>query len=357
MTEEHRFWIKVVLSLLLGVAVVAGLYSLNVVLTPFFAGFVGAYILKGSVNCLERWHIDRGLASGLVIAALSCLVISLVLFALPYIQQQLMKLAAAIPNLVLDTINYILPLLEKLFGKHHFQVDALQRQLSTHIGDILRLTVQFIMNLLSSGSVVVNLFSWIILTPLIMFYLLRDWTRILTTLQNLIPLSYRAGIATTMYEVDQRLSAYASGQVLVCLILAILYASGLKLIGLEDGIFLGILTGIASFIPYVGAFIGFLASLGLAFAQTSNFSLILPISLVFCAISFVEGSFLTPRLIGQKIGLHPLWILFALCASGAWFGFLGLVFTLPVAASIGVFVRILVRAYQKSHLYQGQRVS
>lgn len=354
MTEEHRFWVKFIFILFLAAVAAYSFYSLNVILIPFFAGFVGAYILKGFVNKLERWHIDRGFASGLVIGTLSCLVIGLILFALPYIQQQLTKLAAAVPKLVLNTIHYTLPVLEKLFGKHHFQIEELQNQLSTHLGDILRLTVQFIINLLSSSSIVMNLFSWVVLTPLVMFYLLRDWTKILIVLKNLVPLKFQKGVMEMAMEVDQRLSAYASGQAFVCLLLSILYALGLKSIGLAEGTFLGILTGIASFIPYVGAFIGFLASLGLGFAQTGDFSFILPISLVFCIISFVEGSILTPKLIGKKIGLHPLWILFALCASGAWFGFFGLIFTLPVAASMGVLVRILMRTYQQSRFYQGE---
>lgn len=315
------------------------------------AGFVGAYTLRHLVSRLGQWRLGRGVASALVILSLLFSIGGLTLFALPYIQQQLTQLAIAIPNLATRFLETISPILEKFFDEHP---DELRRQLTSHIGGLLQLSLQFFINLISSSAVIANLLSWVILTPLIMFYLLKDWPKLFSVLQNLIPLKYREGIVSISRDIDHMLSTYAWGQIRVCLILALLYACGLRLIGLEQGVFLGLLTGLLAFIPYVGALIGFLASLGLMLAQTGDFQLLPSIVFVFFVINFIEANLLTPRLIGQKIGLHPLWILFALLAGGSWFGFVGLVFTLPMAALIGILVRVMIRYYEKSYFYQGR---
>jgi predicted PurR-regulated permease PerM len=354
MTKEQRFWLELIIAICAASFLVLGIYSLKSILVPFLAGFIGAYTLRHLVSRLEQWRLGRGLASALVILSLLFIICGLTLFALPYIQQQLTQLAAAVPNLASRWLETISPLLEKLFDSHPVQIEELQRQLTTHIGSLLQLGLQFFINLISSSAVIANLLSWVVLTPLIMFYLLKDWPKLFNNLQNLIPLKYRNGVISISRDIDHMLSAYAWGQIRVCLILAVLYACGLRLIGLEQGVFLGLLTGLLAFIPYVGALIGFLASLGLMLAQTGDFHLLTPIVLVFFVINFIEANLLTPRLIGQKIGLHPLWILFALLAGGSWFGFVGLVFTLPMAALVGILVRVMIRYYEKSFFYQGQ---
>jgi predicted PurR-regulated permease PerM len=351
MTKEQRFWLELIIVICVASFLVIGLYSLKSILMPFLAGFIGAYTLRHLVSRLESWRLGRGPASALVILSLLFIICGLAFFALPYIQQQLTQLAAAIPNLAKRFLDSIAPILEKFFDRHP---DELQRQLTTHIGELLQLSLQFFINLISSSAVIANLLSWVVLTPLIMFYLLKDWPKFFKSLQNLIPLKYRDGIISISRDIDHMLSTYAWGQIRVCFILAVLYACGLRLIGLEQGVFLGFLTGILAFIPYVGALIGFLASLGLMLAQTGDFHLLTPIVLVFFVINFIEANLLTPQLIGQKIGLHPLWILFALLAGGTLFGFVGLVFTLPMAALIGILIRVMIRYYEKSLFYQGQ---
>lgn len=354
MTKEQRFWLELIITLYAASLLIFGIYSLKPILTPFLAGFIGAYALRHLVNHLERWRLGRGLASAVVILSLLLLIWGLTLFALPYIQRQLTQLAAAVPNLATRFLETILPVLEKLFNEHFVQIEDLRHQLTSHIGALLQLSLQFFINLISSSTVIANILSWVILTPLIMFYLLRDWPKLFAVIRKLIPLKHRHSVTEVSHDIDHMLSTYAWGQIRVCLILAALYACGLQLIGLEQGIFLGSLTGILAFIPYIGALIGFLASLGLMLAQTGDLSLLPSLILVFGVINFIEANFLTPLLIGKKIGLHPLWILFALLAGGSWFGFVGLIFTLPMAALIGVLVRVTLRYYEKSLFYQGQ---
>ena len=325
-------------------------YSLNAIILPFLLGFVGAYASNGLVSRLEKIHIARGVGSALVILGVIFLLILLLIVAFPYLQQQLITLAIALPKIVDTSVNNLKPFLDQCAEKFGTPDPAeLKTHLSSHVGDILSWSVRIITGILSNGMVLANLISLVFLTPIIMFYLLKDWPKLIRRLDVYIPPLHKEAVHGYVKKIDDTLSAYAKGQATVCLVLMILYSIALWAVGLNQGLFIGVLTGFLSFIPYLGAIIGLLTSVALAFTQDP--SLIVPIMIVFFVVGMTESNILAPRLIGEKVGLHPVWIIFSLLAGASWFGFLGILVALPVGAIIGVVVRFGIEWYLTSPLY------
>ena len=347
--RTHVFWFA-----LLGLAaLMATLYSLGSVLMPFLTGFVGAYALNWPATWLSQRYLSRGIASAFLVLSLIIILITLMLVALPYLQQQLFLLASSIPRLIERLFQNIAPTLESISNDYGTPSAAeLKTQVISHLGDILTWSVRVITNLLSNGMALANLLSLVILTPLITFYLLKDWPRIVTKIDNLLPTQWASQIRKHTTTVDRTLSSYAKGQAIICLILMVLYSTSLWAIGLKQGVIVGILAGFLSFIPYIGMLIGYMTSLGLSFAEFTSWSAIGCVTLVFITINLIEANVLVPRFIGQKIGLHPVWIIFALLAAGTWFGFMGILVALPVTAALGVITRILIDWYIETPFYQ-----
>ena len=351
MIEAQRtqsFWF----TLLVLMAFVATLYSLGSILMPFLAGFIGAYALNVPTTWLSDRHLSRGIASAFLVLSLIIILVTLMFVALPYLQQQLFLLAGNIPRLIERLFQNIAPTLES-FSQDYGTPSAaeLKTQVISHLGDVLTWSVRVITNLLSNGMALANLLSLVILTPVITFYLLKDWPRMIAKINTLLPAKWAPQIRDHTTTVNSTLSSYAKGQAITCLILMLLYSSSLWAVGLKQGIIVGILTGFMSFIPYIGMLIGYMTSLGISFAEFTNWSSIGLITLVFIIISLIEGNILIPRLVGQKVGLHPVWIIFALLAAGTWFGFIGILLALPITATMGVLTRILLDWYKKTDFY------
>lgn len=348
--RTHWFWFAL---LSLG-ALVATLYSLGSILMPFLTGFVGAYVLNSPTTWLSR-HLSRGIASAFLVLSLIIILIALMLIALPYLQQQLFLLAVSIPPLIERLFQNVAPTLENISQNYGTPSAAeLKTQVISHLGDILTWSVRVLTNLLSNGMALANLLSLVILTPVITFYLLKDWPRMVSKINNLLPARWAPQIRQHIITIDHTLSSYAKGQAIICSILMVLYAVSLWAIGLKQGIIVGILTGFMSFIPYIGMLIGYMTSLGISFAEFTSWSAIGCVTLVFILISLIEGNILIPRFIGQKVGLHPVWIIFALLAAGTWFGFAGILVALPVTAALGVMTRLLIDWYAETPFYQQQ---
>ncbi|MBI1953999.1 MAG: AI-2E family transporter [Proteobacteria bacterium] len=352
MTQSQKnFWF--IVSLTLSVVCFSLFYSLSVILMPFITGFVGAYAFNAFVEWLEKWHLSRSVASAFVIVGLIIILTLLFVLAFPYFQNHFILLAKSLPLLGENFYQMIVPFLEKFSQELGIQENSqLKAQLSHHVGDILSVGTNLITNILNRSMALANLLSLVILTPIVMFYLLRDWPKMIKKINDSLPRKYAPRLQKIAYEIHYTLAVFVKGQAKVCLILMVLYSLSLWLIGLEQGIFIGILTGFLSFIPYLGAVIGFLTSIAIAFTQMNGWNFIGVVTLVFVIIAMIEGHFLTPRLIGKQIGLHPVWIIFSLLAGGNWFGFFGIILALPFAAAIGVISRNLYEIYLQSHLYQ-----
>lgn len=346
--HPHKTWLP-----FFGFIIFIGLlYSLSSILMPFLAGFIGAYVLNSPATWLSKRRFSRGLASAFLVVSFIIILITLVFIALPYLQQQLFLLASTIPRLIEHLFQNIAPSLENISQAYGTPSAAeLKTQVTSHLGDILTWCVGVLTHLLSNGMALANLLSLIILTPIITFYLLKDWPQMISRIDGLLPIKWAPQVRNHVGVVHDTLSSYAKGQAIICLILMVLYSTTLWAIGLKQGVIVGILTGFMSFIPYLGMLIGYMTSLGISFADFSGWPFIGFITLVFITINLIEGYVLIPRLIGEKVGLHPVWIIFALLAAGTWFGFIGILLALPVAATLGVIARICLNWYVGTPFY------
>lgn len=316
------------------------LHSLGNILVPFITGIIGAYILNNPVTALTKLKIPRGVGALLIILGVLLLLGLLMMIAVPFLQKEFILLSRNMPALVQHFYSLINPVLD--FAAERLppeDIAKIKTQISGQFGSIMAWVIQFIINVLSNGLALANVVSLVVLTPVVMFYILKDWPRFMEVIQSLLPTKNAHKIIHYTQVVDKNLSGYARGQMLVCLILAGLYSIGLLIVGLKNAVFVGIFTGCISFIPYIGALIGFLLSTLIHLSDSGTWNPLLSIGLVFLIVQAIEGNFLTPRFVGGRIGVHPVWILFSLLAGVTWFGFFGIVLALPAAAIISTVVR------------------
>jgi len=350
MSAERKalFWIA-------GFAIFAALlYALSSILAPFVAGLAVAYFFDPLADRLEKAGVSRGLAAGLIILAFLGLATVILVLLLPLLQAQILGLVAAIPGLVdvlRERIQPVMDLLSKNLSSG--EIANLKGAAESFAGDILAWFGGLVRGVWSGGMAFFNVASLVVITPLVAFYLLRDWDRIVSRFDHLLP---RRSIDTFHQQfaaIDSTIAAFVRGQASVCLVLAVYYAIGLSLAGLDFGLLVGLGTGLLAFIPYVGASIGLLTGIGIALVQFSDWQPVLVVVAVFIAGQTAESYILTPNLVGDRVGLHPIWIIFALLAGGALFGLTGVLLAVPVTAVIGVLIRFGVAQYLQSPFYDG----
>ena len=338
----------------LGLVVMAFIiYQISSVLLPFVLAFILAYALSPLVDKMTR-HVSRSVVSGFVVIGVVLTAISLVLILVPILQSQVMEFIVKIPtlvNLIWDKLKDVLT-----YGRQNMTQQQLY-QLSDSVSGMALNVLQSIggslSRLISGGVALFSLISLLLITPVVLFYLLRDWPHLLTSIKEMIPMTKKTASENLIKEINTTLSGFIRGQASVCLILAIYYATALSLVGLEMGILVGLLTGILIFIPYVGFGIGLLLSLLLGLLQGLSLGQWLWLGAIFLVGQILEGYFLTPYLVGKKVGLHPVWIIFVLLAGGMLAGFLGVLLAVPVAAVLGVLIRHLLQWYRSTKFYKG----
>ncbi len=338
------------------------IHVLSDVLLPFIAGMAVAYFLDPIADKLEEKGLSRTLATTVITLTFFFVIIAVLGLLLPALHKQVVELAALVPEVIKSAKAFLEPHVRDIIANVRSRAGGaeefdLQQVLSKYTGNALKWLAAFFDKLLSGGAAVLNLLSLIIITPIVSFYLLRDWDRIVEKLDGYLPLDHADDIRGQMRNIDMTLSGFVRGQASVCLTLSIFYAAGLSAIGLNSGLLVGIGAGLISFIPYIGAASGAAVALAIAFFQ---FGLadplpIIAVAAVFLAGQTLESYVLTPKLVGDRIGLHPVWIMFALLAGGALFGFTGVLLAIPMAAVIGVLIRFAANRYQASGLYTGER--
>ena len=349
MTRESRigFWLA-------AVAVAGGLvYVLSDVLMPFVAGMLVAYFLDPVADRLEAKGCSRTLATSLITAAFFVIVVALLLLLIPLLQGQVAGFASRVPRYVAALREHAGPLLEWLTESLADEEGSLSDAAGGYAGQVLAWAGAVLQKIWSGGMAILNLLSLALITPLVAFYLLRDWDRIVERIDALLPREQASVVRDQVAEIDRTMAGFVRGQATVCLILGTFYGVGLTIVGLDFGLLVGLGTGLISFIPYFGMLVGLAVGFGIALAQFSEWIPIALVAAVFAVGQLIEGNFLTPKLVGEKVGLHPVWIIFALLAGGALFGFTGVLLSVPVAAAIGVLVRFAVGRYLGSTLYQG----
>jgi predicted PurR-regulated permease PerM len=318
------------------------LTALSDILLPFASGFALAYFLDPLADRLEAVGVRRSLATLTITVIVGLALLTALAFGLPVLAQQISMLIAALPGYISDVQVWLL---------EQNLVEG-QNELVSVMGESLLAGLQkTASSMVLTGLSLINLLALIFITPIVAVYMLNDWDHMIARINGLLPEEQAAIIRNLASQIDETLGGFARGQILVCLSLGTIYAVGLSLVGLQSGIIVGVFAGLISFIPYVGAAFGLVLAGALGLGQ---FGFELPplalIAGVFFVGQFIEGNILTPRLVGDRVKLHPVWIIFALLAMGSLFGFLGLLLAVPLAAIIGVLVRYGVTLYMRDYV-------
>lgn len=330
------------------------LYLIQGILMPFLTGLLVAYAMNPAVKRFERWGISRTFATSIMVFSFFFLIGLFLFIAIPFIQTELLRLASRIPQYGDRILVTLQPYIDNasLYIKPE-DANRLREFASSYFGDVITWGIKLLVKLLTSGLALANLLSLIVITPIVAFYFLRDWTKIIQAIDSWLPRPYEPTLRRLFTEMNNRIGGFAKGQSLVCLLVGTYYMIALTLAHLDFSVVVGMVIGVIAFIPYVGALVGFMLSMGIAFSQFSDWTSIGIIAGIFALGQVLEGHLFIPYFVGDRIGLHPVWVLFSLLVGGVLFGFIGILFALPVAAAMGVLVRHLLEVYLKSPYYLG----
>jgi predicted PurR-regulated permease PerM len=346
--EQVRYWG-------IGLVVFAFLlWWLADALLPFVLGAAIAYLTDPVADWLESKGLSRVLATVVITAVSIGAVVVGILLVLPLLVDQVRQVVANAPAYVDDARALMVLWLPDIETEGSFLNNALNNLKA----NAQSWSVGLLQRVWSGGVAFINFVAVVLVTPVVAFYLLMDWDRMIEGIDDYLPLEHREDIRAIARGIDTVLSGFVRGQLTVCLILGTFYAVALMVIGLDFGLLIGVFAGLISFIPFVGSIIGGLLSIGVAAAQFWDDPIwIAVVALIFAAGQALEGNFLTPKLVGDKVGLHPVWLMFALSAFGVAFGFVGLLIAVPCAAAIGVFGRYCLEQYKGGRLYQGSNAA
>lgn len=343
----------------LALAVVAGLslffYLLEPILLPFVLGALVGYLGDPLVDMLERRRLNRTLGVIVVFVVFSALVVALLTFAVPLLLHQLDALIQKIPAIYSWITQQCVPWLQQ---RLHLPVERIPQldwsgQLADNWQSVGKMTAQTLKKITGSGTSLLLGLANLALVPVVAFYLMRDWDILMSKILDLLPLAWQDQVAYMSSEANEVVGAFLRGQFLVMCALGVIYGCGLWLVGIQLALLLGLIAGLASLVPYLGFTVGILASCVAAYAQFQEWSVLLWVLLVFGVGQALESMVLTPVLVGDRIGLHPVAVIFALMAGAQVAGFVGVVVALPVAAVIMVFLRHAMNHYRASDIYGG----
>lgn len=335
--------------------VVAFFYLLGLfqpVLTPFLSGIIIAYLLNPLVNRVERFDLPRWGAALLVLAAFFALLTVALALGIPLLVREVGLLVDGLPEFFDALQIWASGILEKLtpfIGP--FDPESLFAGVKDQATSLLGVGRHLLGSLLAGGGAVVSFALTLLLVPIVAFYMMVDWPKFTQQIDGLLPRAHAPTIRNLLKEIDTTIAGFIRGQLSVCLVLGLFYGLGLALLGLDLGFVLGIAAGALTIIPYVGSALGLVAGMAMAWFQTGDMWVVGMAFTIFAIGQFVEGNILTPKLVGENVGLHPIWIIFALMAGGSLLGFVGLLVAVPVAAIIGVLVRHFIGEYKKSSYY------
>ncbi len=341
----------------LAVLVAAGLLIdiLSDVLLPFVVGIGIAYLFDPVADRLQKIGLSRTLATTFILGSFFIGILLIIILIVPVLQRQI----SAVISLLPDAIDRVEFLLKSLLWQMQSELSAdAVKEIKSTAGDFAGNTIKWLSGLvgkvLSGGLAFLNLLSLILITPLVAFYLLRDWDGIVAKIDGWLPRDAAPTIREQVRKIDDTLAGFLRGQGLVCASLAVFYALGLTIVGLKAGLLIGIAAGALAVIPYIGAAVGMIVGVSLAIAQfQQDWVQVILVAAVFIVGQTLESYVITPRLVGERVGLSPIWIIFAMLAGGALFGFTGVLLALPVAAVTGVVVRFGIEQYLESDLYHG----
>ena len=327
------------------VVTVLFLWVFRGILLPFIAGMVLAYMLDPAADFLERLKFSRLWATFLIMLLCVLAFVEAFLFLVPSILGYVQDLQ--------ELVSEYAPALREWIGEE--QLAEIEGNISNFLGQGVGFAIELLSRVMQSGLAVLNVVGLLIVTPVVAFYLLLDWDNMIKRGDELLPRAYRDEIRDVFVEINQAMAGFVRGQSSVVLILAAFYATGLSLVGLNFGLAIGLSAGLFSFVPYVGFLIGFVLSMGVAIVQFwPDWTMIAVVFSIFMFGQFIEGNVLYPKLVGRSIGVHAVWLMFALFAFALLFGAVGVLLAVPLAAVTGVLVRYAVRKYLESSLYEAK---
>ncbi|KQU65740.1 hypothetical protein ASC75_11030 [Aminobacter sp. DSM 101952] len=350
--KQIRFW------LITAVLFAGFLYLFSNILLPFVAGMALAYFLDPVADRLQRLGLSRIMATVVILVCFIVLLTLALVVLIPVLASQMADFAAKVPGYV-EKLQQLVTNFDPQWLEQRFGVDAaglregLNSLLSTGFG-FLSTVFQSIW---SSGVALFSIASLFVITPVVAFYMLLDWDRMVAVVDSWVPRDHVETVRRLATDINAATAGFVRGQGTLCLVLGVMYAIGLTLTGLNFGVLIGLFAGLISFIPYVGSMVGLVLSVGVAFVQFwPDWTMVVAVAAVFFVGQFIEGNILQPRLVGKSVGLHPVWLMFALFAFGALFGFVGLLVAVPAAAAVAVLVRFAIGRYLESPLYHGHAV-
>jgi predicted PurR-regulated permease PerM len=348
--RQALFWLAAALVL------IGFLYLFRSILLPFVAGMILAYFLDPVADRLERLGLSRALATAIIVLGFLITFVIALMLVIPVLVSQLAEFINRIPSYV-ARLQFIVTDFDPHWLSERIGVEpaSLREGLSGLLTQAAGFLTGLFQSLWSSGRALIDIAGLFVITPVVAFYMLLDWDRMVARVDSLIPRDHLPTVRQIATDIDRALAGFVRGQGTLCLLLGIYYAVGLTLVGVNFGLLIGLFAGVVSFIPYVGALLGLVLAVGVALVQFwPEWHMVVLVAAIFVAGQAVEGNILQPKLVGRSVGLHPVWLIFALFAFGSLFGFVGLLIAVPAAAAVGVLVRFAVARYLVSPLYKGR---
>lgn len=346
--RQIAFW------LIVAALFVAFLMTFRTILLPFVAGMVLAYFLDPVADRLERLGLSRVMATASILASFVVIFAISLMIVVPMLVSQFGDFAARIPDYIQRLQGLITSFDTSWLARFGIDHDGLRNSLNGLVTQGASFITGLFGSLWSSGKALLDVVGLFVVTPVVAFYMLLDWDRMVAKVDAWTPRDYVVEVRRIAADINAVTAGFVRGQGTLCLVMGVFYATGLTMVGVNFGLLIGLFAGLISFIPYVGSIVGLALSLGVATVQFwPEWGPIVTTAIVFFAGQFLEGNVLQPRLVGKSVGLHPVWLMFALFAFGYLFGFVGLLVAVPAAAAVGVLVRFAIERYLASPLYKG----
>ena len=347
--RQITFWL-LALAFFLGF-----LWLFSGILLPFIAGMALAYFLDPVADLLERLGLSRLWATIVILISFILIFIIFLMLVLPILGDQMVSFIERMPELV-GRLQELIASSESTWLRDFIGIEA--GAIRENLDTLLKQGAGFITTILSqiwaSGKSLVNVISLLVVTPVVAFYMLYDWDRMIAKVDSWLPRDHQETIRSIFTDINTAVSGFVRGQGSLCLVLGLFYGLSLTVAGLNFGLLIGLGAGLISFIPYVGSLTGFVVAMGVALVQFwPDWIPIAIVAAIFFLGQFLEGNILQPKMVGDSVGLHPVWLMFALFAFGSMFGFTGMLVAVPAAAAVGVVVRFAIDWYLRSELYSG----
>jgi predicted PurR-regulated permease PerM len=331
------------------------LYMFSSILLPFVVGMTLAYFLDPVADRLERLGLSRMVATLVILVSFIVIFVLALMIFVPILVSQFADFAVRLPGYIAQ-LQALIASQNAEWIKNVIGVDAsvLKNGLGSLVSQGAGIVSTLLTSIWSSSKTLIDIGGLFVVTPVVAFYTLYDWDRMVAKVDDWIPRDHLTTVRAIFADINTAIAGFVRGQGTLCIILGLLYAAGLTLVGLNFALLIGLFAGLISFIPYVGSLVGLVLALGVAIVQFwPDWLMVGAVALVFFVGQFIEGNILQPKLVGQSVGLHPVWLMFALFAFGALFGFVGLMVAVPAAAAVGVLARFAIARYMASPLYRG----